>query len=316
MFFRRPSLDAYAPFAGLPVRRVAVGPAKARMAVHIAGRLDDRRLPVVCVPAYYRNMADYAAFVRRFQILTEDDWPVVLVDLLGRGRSSRRARAENYSTLNDAADLVAVCDALGIRRAGFVGQGHGGQVLMALAAQRQSLPAGAVLIDAGPITDTPGIVRMRDNLMQLSGMRREREFLATGRQIHGVAHPGATHAELDEIALRTHMIRKRGRPRELFDRALVKRLKDLAVDDVFEPQWQLFNALANAELMLVRTQFSDLLQRATFERMSETRSDAIQFVFPGQGTPPRLSEEDEVGAIADFILHVSRQARLDPVVAG
>ena len=55
----------------------------------------------------------------------------------------------------------------------FIGQGYGGQVLMALGAQQPTLIAGAVLIDAGPMTDPRGLVRLRNNLRALEGTRSE-----------------------------------------------------------------------------------------------------------------------------------------------
>lgn len=316
MFWREPSLDTYSAFEHLPVRHVGVGSAGARLAVHIAGRIDGKRMPVICLPSYARNMADYTRFLDVFPRLTQTDWPIVLIDLQGRGRSSVRRNAKHYSTLHDAADVAAACDALGIERAVFLGQGHGGQVLMAMAEHRSRLIAGAVLIDAGPITDTPGLVRMRDNMLQLSAMRGERQLYAIGRRVFAQAHPGATDAELDEITGRTHLVLPRGKVRPLFDMALIKQLQEVKFDDVFAPQWPLYELLNPAHLMLVRTQLTDALQRATFERMIELREDATPLSLPGQGTPAVLAHEDDVGPIAEFVRMVDDAMKLEPVLVG
>lgn len=315
MLRRKVSLEDHEPFARLPVRMIALG-GGAQLAMHVTGRLDGLRLPLICVPSYARNMTDYADFISTFHHLTDHDWPVILVDLQGRGRSSYRQKANQYSTVKDGADLAALCDALGIEQGIFVGQGHGGQAVMAMAEHRSGLIGGTILIDAGPVTDTPGLARMRDNLQQLTAMRSARQFQATARQVYGLAHPGATNAELDEIAFRVHMLTKRGRARPLYDAALIKLLEDVKFDDVFAPQWPLFDLLHGAPLMLVRTQLTDSLQRATFERMGDRRSDAIQIVVPGQGTPALLTAEDEVGAMADFCASVTKQMRLTAMVAG
>ncbi len=316
MFWRSPSLDEYPAFARLPVQHISVGSGGGRLAVHVAGRLDGRRLPIICLAAYVRNMADYGEFLTVFHQLTDSDWPIVLIDLQGRGRSSPRRNSKNYSTVHDAADVAAACDALGIERALFIGQGHGGQVLMAMAEHRNRLMAGAVLIDAGPITDTPGLVRMRDNMLQLSAMRGERQFLAIGRQVYGLAHPGATDDELDEMTRRTHMLTRRGRVQPLFDMALLKLLSEVKFDDVFAPQWQLFEVLNPQHLMLVRTQLTDALQRATFDRMVELREDATHLALHGQGSPARLATDDEVAPLVEFARMVNAEVKLQPVVAG
>ena len=56
-------------FAALPVRMVTVAAAGVQVAVHVSGTLSSRRLPVVCVPGYQRNMTDFSAFADYFQRL-------------------------------------------------------------------------------------------------------------------------------------------------------------------------------------------------------------------------------------------------------
>src|SRR6185312_1890504 len=101
-------------FAPLPIRLITLERAGEEIAVHVAGRLGSGLPVVLCLPGYIRNMSDFTEFVPLLQRLLKTDWPVVLVDLRGRGRSSRRRRADDYSTLNDARDLSTVVRALGI----------------------------------------------------------------------------------------------------------------------------------------------------------------------------------------------------------
>ena len=76
------------PFVPLPVTHVTLE-AGLRAAVHVAGTLSSRRLPVVCIPGYQRNMSDFTEFAGYFRRMGRGEWPVVLLDLPGRGRSSR-----------------------------------------------------------------------------------------------------------------------------------------------------------------------------------------------------------------------------------
>src|SRR5690606_13678002 len=122
-------------FTALPARHITVGDARERVAVHVAGGPLYGRVPVVCVPGYQRNMSDFADFAGLFRRVMGDDWPVVLLDLKGRGRSSDRLDKSRYITTVDAQDIAQVCAALCIDSAVFVGQGYGGQVLMALGAE-------------------------------------------------------------------------------------------------------------------------------------------------------------------------------------
>lgn len=293
------------PFAGLPVQMVTVGDSSEQIAVHVAGRLGPGRLPVICVPGYNRNMADYADFVRLGGQLLPDTTPIVLVDPKGRGRSSDRPKAEDYTSIRDAADLVEITRALAIERAIFVGQGHGGQVLMALGADRPSLLAGTILIDAGPVSDSRGLVRLRTTLNELTGVRGEASLRPMLRRMTAADYPEAPEPVLETLAVRTHFVDKRGRLQPLFDPALIRLLEPFGLDDVLVAQWQLFDALGPAPLMMMRTQLTHQLRRETFEEMMRRRRDAEAFVIESQGSPALLDNVDDVQPIVDFIRQIA-----------
>jgi pimeloyl-ACP methyl ester carboxylesterase len=287
--------------AALPVRMVTIGAADEQMAVHVSGPLRPERTPIICVAGYNRNMADWSDFLRLAGRSLSDNTPIVLVDLKGRGRSTDRARGADYSSLLDAADLVEVTRALAIERAIFVGQGYGGQVLMALAATRPSVIAGTVLIDAGPVSDSRGLVRLRVTLNELTGVRGEASLKPMLRRMAAADYPGMPETTLDAVSLRSHYVDKRGRLQPLFDPALIKLLEPFDLDDVLVAQWQLFDALQCAPLMMMRTQLTQQLRRETFEEMMKRRRDAEAFVIENQGSPALLDNSEDVEPIADFI---------------
>jgi pimeloyl-ACP methyl ester carboxylesterase len=283
---------------------IAARNGRERMAVHVRGHLGNGQLPVICIAGYERNMADYADFAALLPRLVGDDQPVVLVDLLGRGRSEDRARAGHYVSVIDAGDIAAVAAALGIEQAILVGQGYGGQVIMALAAERPGLIAGAVLIDAGPVSDTRGLVRLYNNLTSLAQVRGEAAARVMQRRIMTSTYPGISDARADALAQRTHYLDRSGRQRPLFDRRLVKALSGFTPGDVLVAQWPMFGALARMPLMLFRTQLSDQLRRETFEEMMRRRPDATALIINGEGAPALLDHEEEVGAVAEFVTKI------------
>ncbi|MCF1742254.1 alpha/beta fold hydrolase [Paradevosia shaoguanensis] len=298
------------PFAALPVRTITIGTGADQMAVHISGRLSSRRVPVICVPGYQRNMTDFTDFIRYFGRLAGESWPVVLVDLFGRGRSTDRSDKLRYASPQDAADLCTLADALGIERAAFVGQGYGGQVTMALAARRPGLIAGSVLIDAGPLSDSRGLVRLRGNLQHIAGWRGEAVLRAGMRQILSRDYPGLTDPQLDALALRTHFIDKRGRAHALFDPHLLKMLDSFEADDVLVAQWPLFDALQHIPLMLFRSQLTDQLRRETFEAMTRRRPEAPALIINDEGSPALLNHPDEVRAIVAFVEKLGKPGKV------
>ena len=293
--------DDHSAFAALPVTMLTIGAAGSEIAVHVAGRLGPGRLPVLCVPGYNRNMVDYEPLVRAAAKMLDPINPLVLVDLKGRGRSADRPKMDQYSSLADAADLIEVARALAIERAIWIGQGYGGQVLMGLAAQRPSLIAGTVLIDAGPVSDARGLVRLRETLTELTGVRGEASLKPMLRRMLAADYPGAPEAVLDGLTLHSHFVDRRGRLQPLFDPALIRLLEPFAIDSVLVAQWPLFDALGVAPLMMMRTQLTQQLRRETFDEMMRRRRDAEAFVIESQGSPALLDNLDDVQPITDFV---------------
>lgn len=292
-------------FAGLPVTMVTLGRGAERAAVHVSGRFSPERTPLVCLAGYHRNMSDYGELMRALSRFQRGDWPVVLVDLLGRGRSDDRRSKAEYGSPRDAHDLCDIAAALCIERAVFLGQGYGGQVVMALAAQRPTLIAGAILIDAGPVTDSRGIVRLRNNLDYIAGLRGARQVEAGYRRMLAVDYPGLGEARLAGLIQHCHWFDRSGRARPLFDPYLVKALQAFGLEDVLVAQWPLYEALRPIPLMLMRTQLTDQLRRETFEEMVRRRPDAIALTVAGQGSPLLFDEPEEVDAVTQFLLALS-----------
>ncbi|MCS6759402.1 MAG: alpha/beta hydrolase [Candidatus Devosia euplotis] len=184
----------HSAFAGLPVSYVSLV-ASLQAAVHVAGTLSRRKLAVLCLPGYQRNMSDFTTFAAYFRRVGGGDWPVVLLDLPGRGRSDNRAHQADYSSLTDARDVASVMTALSIDRA--IALDHGGHVAMALAAAHPPMVVGAVLLDAGPVIDSCGIVRLRNNLEHIDALRGAKAVQSGFRRILGGDYPGIPDDQLE-----------------------------------------------------------------------------------------------------------------------
>ena len=301
--FARPRLvpDDLAAFSGMPVAQFAVGPAGETMAVHISGPLPRGRVPLVCVAGLTRNMADFSGFIANFRRAFGEDWPIALVDLKGRGRSSDRSDKALYTSVDDAEDLAQVVAALAVEGAIFVGQSYGGQVIMALAARHPRLVLGTVLVDSGPVSDTRGLVRLRSNLRDLEGRRSEAGFRAMFRRMLATDYPALAEDRLDRLAGRSHFLDKRSRVHALFDTHFLKMLAEFEHDDILVPQWSFYDALKHAPLLLMRTQLTEQLRRETFEEMLRRRPDAAGFIIEGQGSPALFDTPEDVGPVAEFV---------------
>jgi pimeloyl-ACP methyl ester carboxylesterase len=310
MFRKRAVPPDHPAFTSLPVREITADVGGEPMAVHVAGQMLIGRVPVICLHGFHRNMSDFTDFTGLFHRMMGEDWPVVLIDLKGRGRSADRADKKRYITTVDARDVTQICAALCIESAVFLGQGYGGQVVMSLAAERPALVAGTILIDAGPVSDTRGLVRLRNNLRDLDGPRSAAGLRTMFRRMLSADYPGVPEALLDGLATRTHYLDKRSRARPLFDPHLIKMLEAFEHDDVLTAQWPLFNALSDAPLMMMRTQLTDQLRRDVFEEMMKRRRDADGYIIEGQASPALLNSVEDVEPIAEFVRQlIKRRAR-------
>lgn len=297
------------PFAGFPVEFIETRDAIVRAAVHVTAPLSRGKIPLVCLAGLQRNMSDFADFVGYFRRLGTGNWPVVLIDLPGRGRADDRQKPADYSSIADARDVADILAALGIGRAVILGQGHGGQVAMALAATHPLLVAGTILLDAGPIVDSRGIVRLRNNLKHIGELRGTKRVAAGFRRMLAGDYPELSEEALDALAQRSHIVDKRGRARPLFDERLLAPLETISFDDVLTPQWPMFDALSGIPLMILRTQLTDQLRRETYEEMVRRRPDALALTIAGQGSPALFDQHEEIEAVAGFVFKLGSQAR-------
>lgn len=263
------------------------------------------RPALICLAGYHRNMADFSGFLETLKKTELADWPLILVDFPGRGRADDRSKAEDYNSLNDLRDLEDILASLGVGRSIFFGQGHGGQIAMLYAARHPKLVAGTILVDAGPVTDSRGLVRLRSNIAHISSWQGD-AVNAGFRRILGGDYPELSEIALDTLAKRTHHTGKKGRAMPLFDERLIKRLDQFDFDDILVPQWQLFDALLCAPLLIFRTQLTDLLRREIYEEMVRRRPDATALTISGQGSPALFDHFEEVETIINFIGQIAR----------
>lgn len=292
-------------FAGMDVQRIPLQDGKTHAAVHLRGSFEPGRPPLVCLAGYHRNMADFLGFLENIQKTALADWPLILVDFPGRGRADDRAKIEDYNALNDLRDLEDILASLGIGRTIIFGQGHGGQIAMLYASRHPTMVAGTILVDAGPVTDSRGLVRLRSNIAHIGAWQGQ--AVSSGfRRILGGDYPELSETALDALAKRTHSTGKKGRAVPLFDERLIQRLDQFDFDDILVPQWQLFDALQCAPLLIFRTQLTDLLRREIYDEMVRRRPDAIALTISGQGSPALFDHVEEVEAIVNFIGQIMR----------
>ena len=102
-------------------------------------------LPVICVHGYASSAEAFNAMARRIQ----DRAHIIAMDVRGHGESAWSPDGA-YQYADQAGDLAALVDALGIERFVLIGTSMGGVIAMVYASQNPERLRGLVLNDIGP----------------------------------------------------------------------------------------------------------------------------------------------------------------------
>lgn len=197
-----------------------------------------------------------------------------------------------YTVAQEARDVLALLDHLGLARAAILGTSRGGLIAMLLAATARQRLMGVALNDIGPVIEPGGLAFIKTYL--------------------GFNPPQKTYAEA-ALARAETLTGFRGVPqdrwlaevRNHYDQTpdgLVIRydpsLRDAVLASPLAPDlWPLFNALAGLPLALIHAANSDLLSADTAARMHQLRPDMIRAEVPDRGHVPFLDEPQALAAL-------------------
>lgn len=110
----------------------------------------DNRNVLVCVHGLTRNAMDFNFLAREVQ----DQYRVICLDMIGRGRSDQLADDElaklHYNNFRYASDVEHVLQQIGVRQANWIGTSMGGVIGMIIAGRTPDLVKNLVLNDIGP----------------------------------------------------------------------------------------------------------------------------------------------------------------------
>lgn len=272
-----------------------------------AGRQDHI---VVCVHGLSRQGRDFDALARRLAPQAR----VVAVDVAGRGHSDWLADPMAYQVGTYAADLAALIVHLRqdtpAARIDWVGTSMGGLIGIALAAQPALGLRRLVLNDVGPVIRWDALRRIAGYLGLDPSFASEQEAVD---YLAGISTGFGPHTPAQWLALSRPMLREReGRWRLHYDPAIAEPVRALVMqpDEAASRQaleqgeaalWALYDQIT-APTLLLRGADSDLLTRETALAMAARGPRARCVEFAGVGHAPTLVADDQVEAVAAFVL--------------
>ena len=252
-----------------------------------------RGTPLLCLPGLTRNMDDFEPVVARFA----ESARVIRMDFRGRGASDWGDPA-TYQVPQEAADVVALLDHLGLERATILGTSRGGLVALVMAGMARDRIAGVVFNDIGPDVMPEGLAQIMDYLGKPPTARTLEEAAAAFPRHYGDAFrnvPPETWAAMARRIFR----QDEGRLVNRYDPALREAVAPAFAPEARAPDlWPLFDALQGAPLGLIRGAGSNILSADTAAEMRRRRPDMAFAELADRGHVPFLDEGPAVAVIA------------------
>ena len=246
-------------------------------------------LPVVCVHGYTSSAEAFNAVARRI----EDRTHIIAIDVRGHGESAWSPEGA-YQYADQAGDLAALADQLGIDRFVLIGTSMGGVIAMVYASQHAERLRGLVLNDIGPDVEAgssriTGLVGSRPadfaSLDEAMQYRREISPITAARPLE----------DQEETARGVLSERPDGRWAWKMDPAYIE--QRIARGAPVRPQlWPVLETLPCPTQVVWGTE-SDVLSEAQAKRMAAALPKGELVAVPGVGHAPTLVEPPVLAAL-------------------
>lgn len=270
---------------------------------------------VLCVHGLSRQGRDFDVLAQTLCARSAQPLRVVCPDVAGRGHSDWLADPMAYQLPTYAGDMLALVAQLQaqapLARLDWVGTSMGGLIGLLLAGQtalQQASPAWVpitrlVLNDVGPVVAWRFIERLRTYI----GQTGQFDTLQAGADHLRRISPGfGPHTDAQWLALSTPMFKPlpQGGWSLHYDPALAAPVHALTPEAAQQGEallWQLYDQI-KAPTLLLRGAESDLLTPEVALAMQQRGPRAQRIDFPGVGHAPTLVADDQVAAVASFLL--------------
>jgi pimeloyl-ACP methyl ester carboxylesterase len=254
-------------------------------------RMHPRR--VVCLHGLTRQGRDFDELAKGMQKLRR----IVCPDLAGRGRSGWITDKKLYHVDTYVAHMSGLLDHLGFEGIDWVGTSLGGLVGMRLAAERPELIRRLIINDIGPQLELAGVQTIGTYAGQDPRFRRLGEVAEYLKKVHA-SFGNLTDAQWSEMTTHSVMRHPDGGYGLHYDPAIGIPFK--SVTKAPPPTWEVWEKI-ECPVLLLHGENSQLLSRATADRMAKTGPKAQVVEIKGVGHAPALMSEDQIAIVRDYI---------------
>ena len=266
---------------------------------------------VVCVHGLTRQGRDFDVLAQALVARAGGKLRVVCPDVVGRGRSDWLADPMAYQVPNYVADMLALLAQLNAQfRIGtldWVGTSMGGLIGMGLAGTPNlPLPVPVrrmVLNDVGPAVEWTSIQRIQAYVGQTGRYESVEDAAAA---MWAISRTFGPHTPEQWLALSRPMVKQLpdGAFTLHYDPKLgesVRAVTQPATEQATAALWQAYDNI-KARVLVTRGAESDLLSKETAMAMTQRGPRASLVEFPGVGHAPTFVHDNQVEAVALFLL--------------
>lgn len=255
----------------------------------LAYRDQGEGLPLLALAGLTRDGRDFDYLARHLP-----DLRLIRLDSRGRGGSDWTG-PQTYTVGQEAQDVLALLDHLGLAQAAIIGSSRGGLLGMVIAATAKHRLLGLCLNDVGPVLERAGLERIGRYI----GVMPTVAALDEIADRMGAAMTGFDHVppmRWQEETVRHYVQQQPGSVGLTYDPAL-RLAFDAAMAGPPVDLWPLFAACDGLPLALIRGANSDVLSAETAAAMRARRPDMIFAEVPGRGHIPFLDEPEALACI-------------------
>jgi pimeloyl-ACP methyl ester carboxylesterase len=253
---------------------------------------------LVCVHGLSRQGRDFDTLAQALCA----HYRVVCPDVVGRGESDWLADPAGYQISTYVADMVTLLARLNAGTLDWVGTSMGGLIGIGLASLRNTPIRRLVLNDVGPAIQFQALQRIGSYLglpMHWDSLDSAADYMLS------ISKGFGPHSREQWLALTRPMLKADGdgfKPH--YDPAIAVPFRSVTAEMASAGEallWRSFDTITCPTLLL-RGAESDLLSRETALAMTQRGPKAILREFDGVGHAPMLVVQDQVDAVAGFLL--------------
>jgi pimeloyl-ACP methyl ester carboxylesterase len=266
---------------------------------------------IVCAHGLSRQGRDFDVLAQALLARTDHPLRIVCPDVVGRGASDGLADPMGYQLPNYVGDMlqmlgqihhaapITILDWVGTSMGGLIGIGLFGTPNLPLPVPVRRI----VLNDVGPEVQWQALQRIGTYLGQTGRFETVQQ---AADAMWAISRSFGPHTPAQWLALSQAMVKPltEGGYTQHYDPAIAVPFRTLTPESAAQGQaalWQAYDQI-RARVLLTRGAQSDLLSHETAQAMTQRGPRATLVEFEGVGHAPTFVQDDQVEAVASFLL--------------